>query len=314
MFSNIMVPIDGSPFSREAVLQGLRIASQSGASLRLVRVGQTTPLETELVSAQPSGNSREQSAEIADLYMIAAECRANSTVTVSAAYLQGPVVDSLLGYATRHRVDLIVMRSRGRSGLARAWFGSVADALIRESSFPVMVVGMPSIATAIESGLKISRILVPLDGSALAEQVLDAAVTVARLERASLTLLRVVRPNTRLAPGELQASSGPARARDVTEAECYLGSLLAETSDRALNVTRRVAISADVAGTILSEAEGSACDLIAIATRGRSGLARSTAGSVADHVLRHSAVCTMVLHGAAPDYSPSSPSLRANET
>ena len=39
MYRNIMVPVDGSPFSREAVLHGLRLASKSGAILRLVRTG-----------------------------------------------------------------------------------------------------------------------------------------------------------------------------------------------------------------------------------------------------------------------------------
>lgn len=314
MFSNIMVPIDGSPFSREAVIQGLRIASQSGAALRLVRVGQTTPLHTELVSRQTARKSREQSAELADLYMIAAECRANSTVNVSAAYLQGPVVDSLMGYAARHMVDLIVMRSHGRSGLARAWFGSVADDLIRDSSCPVLVVGMPSVATAIENGLKFSRILIPLDGSALAEQMLNATVAVARLERADITLLRVVKPNTRVVPGEPQATIGPAPARDVAEAEAYLDSLLPEASDRALHVSRRVVISDDIAGSILSEAAISECDLIAIATRGRGGLARSTAGSVADHVLRHSPVCTMVLRPARMPASARVPAIAVATT
>lgn len=295
MYRNIMVPVDGSPFSREAVLHGLRIASQSGATLRLVRVGTSSILGAgpDAFLSENQALRQIQAVELADLYSIAAECRAHSTVTVTAAIQNGPVVDALIGYARRQNVDLIVMRSHVRKGFARVWFGSVADALIRESGIPVLVVKAPSVATALESGFHYNRILVPLDGSLLAEQSLDAAVSLARIDGASITLLRVLPSSGRL-NGELESSIGPATAKEVSAAQHYLETCLA--SERGISVLRRVMISDDVPGTILSTAEILEADLIAIATHGRGAISRARVGSVADVVVRKAPISTMVIH------------------
>ena len=297
MYRNVMVPVDGSPFSREAVLQGLRIASQSGATLRLVRVG-SSPVITGGPDSYPIESEalrKMQASELADLYSIAAECRAHSTVTVTASLQHGPVVDALVGYAKRYGVDLIVMRSHSRKGLARAWFGSVADGLIRESGIPVLVVKAPSVATALESGFHYNRILVPLDGSLLAEQSIEPAVSLARIYGASITLLMVVGPSMR-AYGELASAMGDASAREVAAARRYLESCLTPALDRSVRITRKVVVARDVPAAILAAADNTEADLIAIATHGRGAITRARVGSVADRVVREASVSTMVIH------------------
>lgn len=300
MYRNVMVPVDGSSFAREAVLQGLRIASRSGATLRLVRVA-SAPLFVggpDSFAVENATLQKQRADELADLYSIAAECRAHSTVNVTASLQQGPVVDALMGYARRHRVDLIVMRSHVRKGIARAWFGSVADKLIRESGIPVLVVRPPSVATALESSFGFKRILVPLDGSSLAEESLAAVVKLARIDGSEISLLRVVTPSRQ--PGEVESSIGPAPARDVDEAQRYLNQLLVSPVDRSIRVTRRVIIAEDIPATILYVAEMEESDLIAIATRGRGAIARATSGSVADRIMREAVVSAMVIHPVAP--------------
>jgi nucleotide-binding universal stress UspA family protein len=298
MYRNIMVPVDGSSFSREAVFQGLRIASRCGATLRLVRVSPPTVLGVgpESFTLTDEGDRQLRAAELADLYCIAAECRAHSTVNVTASLQRGPVLDSLISYAHRTRVDLIVMRSHARKGLARVWFGSIADGLIRKSGIPVLVVRPPSVAAATEGVFGFRRILVPLDGSALAEESLAAAAQFARIDGSQLILLRVVAPASIHGGHTLWASQGPARAEDAAEAQRYLASLLTSPVDRVLNVRRRVIISDDVPGAILQAAEGEEVDMIAIATRGRGAIARATNGSVADRIMREAQISSTVLH------------------
>jgi nucleotide-binding universal stress UspA family protein len=298
MYRNIMVPVDGSTFSREAVLQGLRIASRSGATLRLVRVSSTPifGIGPEAVAETTQGNREVRNAELGELYSIAAECRAHSTVSVTASLQDGPVVDALIGYAHRHRVDLIVMRSHARRGIARVWFGSVADKLIRESGIPVLVVRPPSVATALGSGFGFKRILVPLDGSERAEDALRRVLPLAHVDVSQITLLRVVSPARNRTRNELQSAIGAATAMDVTQARIYLDRLLTSDLDKPLKVTRRVVIADDVASTILRYAEIEESDLIAIATRGRGAIARARSGSVADVVMREAPVSAMVVH------------------
>ncbi|MGK2963160.1 MAG: universal stress protein [Gemmatimonadaceae bacterium] len=298
MYRNIMVPVDGSSFAREAVLHALRIASQSGATLHLVQVT-VSPVflgSHEGIALGASSLGELHSAELSNLYALAAECRAHSTLTVIASLERGPIVDALIGYARRHDVDLIVMRSHARRGLARVWFGSVADGLIRGSGIPVLVVRPPSVATALESGFHHQRILVPLDGSALAEQALGPAVSLARMDGATVTLLRIVAAWKHREPGELESSLGPAGANEVSEAQRYLESLLAGPGDRSIRVTRRVLISSDIASTILQIATDHEADVVALATRGRGAIRRATAGSVSDVVMRESTVSTLVIH------------------
>lgn len=297
MYHNIMVPVDGSSFSREAVLHGLRIASRCGANLRLVRVAVSpfTLGSPDGYAIESEGLRQQRASALADLYSIAVECRSHTTVNVTASLETGPVVDALVGYARRHDVDLIVMRSHGRKGLARVWFGSVADKLIRDSGIPVLVVRPPSIATGLENGILFNRILVPLDGSGLAEQSLDSAVSLARTDGSTLTLVRVV-PPARREIGVVESEIGQASSDDVASARRYLDSLLTSPEYRSIRVTRRVVIAEDAAAAILKIAEAGETDLIAIATRGRNPMARAASGSVADFLMRESASSVLVVH------------------
>jgi len=298
MYRNIMVPVDGSSFSREAVIQGLRIASNSGATLRLVRVG-TVPVfigGAEGVEVENARLKQAHAAELSDLYSLAAECRSGSTVNVTASLQAGPVPDALIGYAKRNHVELIVMRSHARRGLARVWFGSVADKLIRESGIPVLVVRQPSIATAIRSGFRFQRVLVPLDGSARAEQALASAAALARIDGASISLLTVVTPNSGRKAGELESTIGPAGADHVAGLKRYLDSVAASQILRGIPVSSRVVIANDAAEAILSTAFAGDADLIAIAARGRGAITRAASGSVSDRVMREAVVSVLVVH------------------
>jgi nucleotide-binding universal stress UspA family protein len=296
MYRNVMVPVDGSSFAREAVFEGLRIASQSGAALRLVRVA-VSPLNAgpvESVAVESERMRQVHASELAELYALAAECRAYSTVNVTASLERGPVADALMGYARRHAVDLIVMRSHARHGLSRVWFGSTADALIRESGIPVLVVRPSSVGTAVKSGTRFKRIIVALDGSTLAERALAPAVALARLEGATITLLRVVSSWKQIHDGELAAAAGPASAIAVDAAQMYLDGLSRHYT--GVTMKRRVVIAEDVAQAILRAAASEEADMIAIATRGRGAVKRAASGSVADVVMREAVVSALVIH------------------
>jgi nucleotide-binding universal stress UspA family protein len=193
-------------------------------------------------------------------------------------------------------VDLIVMGTHARRGIARVWLGSVADRLIRETGLPVLLVRPPSLATELTDGSCYKRIIVPLDGSSLAEGSLPAALALAKLEHAELTLLRVVPVARNLGAGELHATIGPARASDVEEAELYLSGVRVRLASHHVRIRSAVVVADDVPNAIIGFAQANDGDIIAIATHGRGGIARAVLGSVADRVMSEGVLSALVIH------------------
>jgi nucleotide-binding universal stress UspA family protein len=298
MYRVIMVPIDGSAFSREALFQGLRIARKTNAQLRLVRVTSILGLVggPETVALENTARAAEREGVLGDLYRLAAECRANSSIDITASVEDGPVADALCGHARRNNVDLIVMATHARRGMARVWHGSVADRLIRETRLPVIIVRPPSIATELVDGPCYKRIVVALDGSALAEKSLDAAVSLAELEHAELTLLRIVHSAKDIRVGEMHSTIGPARARDVDEAERYLASVRVRVAPRYTKLRSAVVVADDISVAIRGFAQKNNIDIIVIATHGRGGIARAVLGSVADSILSEGSLSALVIN------------------
>jgi nucleotide-binding universal stress UspA family protein len=298
MYRVIMVPVDGSAFSRDAVFQGLRLAEKNAAQLRLVRVcsmpNSLGSPDTAVLEGKAWGTER--NSVLTQLYRLAAECRSNAHVDVVATLEDGPVADALRGHALRHSVDLIVMATHARTGIARIWLGSVADRLIRETGIPVLTVRPASLATELANGSCFKRILVTLDGSVLAEKSLKPAIALAELEKADITLLRVVPSESDIPDGELHATMGPARARDVQDAQSYFTGLTVMLARHRVTIHTAVVIAADVPKAILGFAETHDADLIAIATHGRGGIARALTGSVADRVMTEGSISALVLH------------------
>lgn len=300
MYRVIMVPVDGSAFSREAVFQGLRLARKTDAQLRLVRIASIPGLVggPETLSLENTARTSERETMLSELYRLAAECRANSSVDVTASVEDGPIADALCGHALRHNVDLIVMATHARRGMARVWHGSVADRLIRETRLPVLVVRPPSLATELIDGPCYKRIVVAVDGSELAEKSIDAAVSLAEIERAELTLLRIIPSARDIRPGEMHSTIGPARARDVDEAEKYLAGLRTHLSHRYTRIHAAVVVADDTPQAILGYSQAHDIDMIAIATHGRGGITRAVLGSVADRILSEGMLSALVINPA----------------
>lgn len=144
------------------------------------------------------------------------------------------------------------------------------------------------------------KILVPLDGSELAEQVLPHVSQLAGCTGAEIVLLRVpsepvydyVAPNTEVVL-EMR--------RDIEMgAQVYLDEIATELRAMNLAVSTLVVWGAPVQDTILQVAREINADLIAMSTHGRSGIARLVIGSVADDVVRHAPVPVLLARPEAP--------------
>ncbi|HEV2017294.1 MAG TPA: universal stress protein, partial [Gemmatimonadaceae bacterium] len=229
-----------------------------------------------------------------ELYTLAAECRTTSKAEISVDLHAGPVADVLEGYARRHHVDLIVISTHGRSGISRLSLGSVTDSLIRHTTIPVLVVKPPTSYLNPQIGAAFKRIVVPLDGSALAEQILPRALKLAKLEEAEITLLQVLIPQS-YSQKEIVDPILPWWDKHVSLARAYLFRVAARLRRNGLAVTTDIVIGENVANAIGDFASREKADLIAIATHGRGGLTRMLRGSVADAIM-HAGRMSMLVY------------------
>ena len=149
-----------------------------------------------------------------------------------------------------------------------------------------------SAASAIGEEAPFNRLLVPLDGSAVAEAVLPYARRLAGGRGSQLILVQVVMPTPVAAAIEAPAAAqivAEADERARVEAQAYLGRMSERLRRDGREVTPLVLLG-DPATVITNVAREHAVELIAMTTHGRTGLSRLMFGSVAEHVLRHAPV------------------------
>ena len=151
------------------------------------------------------------------------------------------------------------------------------------------------------------KILVTLDGSDLSETAIPHAISVAKASSAPLVLLQVVDSvahiMTQATPAGFDLGGGAMTAQVAEEAvsaqregaQEFLGAAKAEIeAEGVANVTTELA-EGSPGDAIVDAAERLGCDLIVMATHGRSGLGRVLLGSVADHVVRHARNAAVLL-------------------
>jgi nucleotide-binding universal stress UspA family protein len=135
------------------------------------------------------------------------------------------------------------------------------------------------------------RILVPLDGSPLAESILPVAEEWAKEGEAEVLLLRSVQARTARSGDEREA-----RVRAVEEGEAYLKGVAARMERRGLPQVRW-GVSEEEPVAAIAHAAREGVDLIAMATHGRGGLSRLLLGSVAEAVIRAAGVPVLLIRG-----------------
>lgn len=146
--------------------------------------------------------------------------------------------------------------------------------------------------------MKLDKVLVPLDGSTLAERALPLAIDLlADRPTATLLLLRAAEGTTTL-PG---VDPTEAQVRVVREAEAYLDSVAARLSGSGVKDVKTSVWYGQAAPAIMEAASIGKFDIIVMGTHGRSGLGRLVLGSVAESVLRGTRIPILfVRDGVAP--------------
>jgi nucleotide-binding universal stress UspA family protein len=306
MFTKILVPLDRSPLAEQAVGRAAAIARAYDASIDLILVHE--PFATG-VFVNPEAETDTLDGEQRYIERMAAEVCGGSSLTVTAGVHRGAAPDVICDRAREVGADLIVMTSHGRTGLGRMWLGSVADAVVRNSPVPVLI--LRPIANANDRRAAhhlFKHVLIPLDGSALAADIFPTATAIARASGANgkgakVTLLRVITPvpaitavdatiplaYTPIIPDEV------ATRHVASEVAAELDEIAQRLTEHGhVGVTGEVVVDERAAQAIIDYARAKDVDLIAMCTHGR-GASRLLMGSVADKVLRGSGL-PVLLH------------------
>jgi nucleotide-binding universal stress UspA family protein len=311
LFTRILVPLDGSTLAERALPIAARIARASAARLLLVCAAAVPATYGFMYGGETvRWNLVRDETEQARAYLgEMARSALLASLPVDCTAEVGTAADVILDTAAERGADLVVMTSHGRTGLGRWVLGSVAEHVVHHPPAPVLVLRGRDAGDVDVAGPEAEhqrRILVPLDGSPLAEAALAPAralaLALAAPGAADLHLMLVVTPY------EAVRANMP-DALIVDGARAYLERmsqrLLADGGDDGrLAVTWSVVVSYDFAHGILAVAEAKgadqvaertesaagtgspgSCDAIAMATHGFGGLARWALGSVTERVL-----------------------------
>lgn len=297
MIRNVLVPLDRSPFAEQALPPAIAIARRAQAQLHILHVRTLSPpLAFQHVDWWADALLQEESDYLANVGRRVREAGITPVVETR----EGRVADVIRRHAANAAIDLIVMTTHGHTGLSRVWLGSVADAVVRQDSIPVLMVRPEERMLALNEHPLYTHVLVPLDGTTSAETAIDHAVILGSLAHARYTLLRVVAPI--LVPVHPYAFAGAsvradddATATEMQQARGYLEEQGTRLGSTGLRVESKVHLGDNAARGILTVAHDLQADLIAMCTH-RHGAARFVLGSTADKVLRGSALPLLLMH------------------
>jgi universal stress protein A len=139
--TNILLPMDFSKFNSAALDYASRLASETGATLHIVHADEMEQLADAMAKSghpypSPWDDKGSRKAHV-KLHKIVPTIQG---VKYRHHYLKGTPTGEILSFAERKGVDLIVMASHGRTGLARLLMGSTAEGVMRRAQCPVLIV------------------------------------------------------------------------------------------------------------------------------------------------------------------------------
>ena len=293
MYKRILVPLDGSPLGDRVLPYVRMLGKKLGAKVELFRVFDPHP---EYMYPEPyqfrerndsSAHCREEVMTAlgrAKINLEAAGISATAVmhgperVATKEAHRYGTPAEHIVIESEKEPDTLIVMSTHGRSGVGRWVMGSVSDKVLRTTDKPLLIICAEGSDANLDG--TIGHIIVPQDGSALAEKILPHAIALAKALEARVCLVRATQDDEADA-GELG----------------HLERLAERFRDEGVVEVEELLRHGDPATAIVDLTHEYPDALVAMTTPGRSGLGRWLMGSVADRVVRHAAGPVLVLRG-----------------
>lgn len=279
----VLVPLDGSRLAEHSLVYLDALRSMGESHVRLLSIID----QDEDGRALQSEEARVREENLLNTYLreVAGDIRQHLGIKVETRVAAGSAATVILEEAESYSPDLLVISTHGRSGVSRWRMGSVADKVIRAAACNTLVVG-PKAAertTWIDAHIlePFKSLLVPVDGSALAESALPVAEAFAAAYGAQIHLVRVAAiPVT--GDGMEGIYTTDLLNDAITSAKEYVQSVATKVSGSDLKTDVLVG---NAAAELQDYVAANAIDLVIMTSHGRGGFVRTALGSVTDRLL-----------------------------
>ncbi len=312
MYSRIVVPLDGSTLALQALPYARVVAASTGATLTLLKALNSVPADllglaagSNTADAVPSTPTPEQWEELRARLRADSERQLEAAarpareqgINVEVVVKDGEPADIISEEADKDERTLIAMSTHGRSGVGRWLMGSVTDRVVRHGRHATLIVrGEEGDVTS--SSPRLSRVLLPLDGSEVSDSAIPHGVAMAQALGCGVTVLRAVSlvPFGEAYADYLQGDMGGELAAEArAEAEAYVNRKVAEVGVDVETGVQGKIVEGNPSAAILDEVGESGEILVVMATHGRTGVGRWLMGSVTDRIIRHSSGPALVI-------------------
>ena len=301
MFKKIVVPLDGSSLSERALPYAVILA---------------TEFKSELLLLQVIDENENSSAVTAQGYLKNLQSFLTGQglpdhqppYSVRLLLANGDPAEQIIETIKEYQANIVIMSTHGRTGLSRVFSGSITRNIMQEVTVPLMLVHpmdntkteLAEIFRNVSPDLLRKHIIVPLDGSPLAETALATAVALAEVTNSPIDLIDVL-PS----PEDLLVEYGAGPSGYIPQ-ETNLQAIKEEALDYLLVVeTERLPASLHVNTHIVSGKPGSEivrhakerdAGLIILASHTRKGVGRAVLGSVAEEILQLSGIPVIIIN------------------
>ena len=274
MYEKILVPLDGSEVAEQAIPY-------------VERLTQKLKSEVILITVCLSGDPLERA--LTEYIERRAEKIQSLGVNARSLCIEGDSATSIIDFAEKNKVGLIVISTHGKTGISHWPLGSIASKVVQRSNIPVFLVrsSQPEKAPADN---ELDKILVTLDGSQFSEAIIPHVEKLAKSMNSEVTLLRVIE-SAKLpqlaAYSDREKYEKDFMAKMEREAERYLDKKRTALESKGVKVNS-VFLTGKPVETILQYSEEKSANLVALTTHGFSGISKWAYGSVASKIIEGS--------------------------
>jgi nucleotide-binding universal stress UspA family protein len=301
MFTKMLIPLDGSRAAEKVLPYARALGGVLKVPVELLAVVDIGEMAKHMTAAKTRflDTMVEEAERTSRDYLQTISAKVTG-VSIKWTITKGRAEDVIIEQAAADKNSLIAMATHGRSGLDRWMLGSVTEKVLRGCENPLLLVRASEAIDEAEN-VALKTVIVPLDGSELAESVFPTVIALAKTMDLEVVLFRAYHIPYNAYAGEdvysaINYEELIASVKD--DATEYLKNKTAQLNGQGLAKVSYVAKEGLSADEIIAIGRATPENLIAMCSHGRSGVKRWVLGSVTETVVRHSGDPVLVVRAS----------------